>query len=154
MFSCFVETDLGLFGAEGDEWGVSRIYLPNETLAKGPSEGPLPWDFEGQLRAYLAGERKDWNLPFSMTGSPFQLAVWYACKDIPYGSTCTYGELASLAGYPGAAQAVGRAMASNPLPLIVPCHRVLPASGGIGSYSGGSHLKQWLLHLEGTLDKG
>ena len=154
MFSCFVETELGLFGASGDEWGRSRIYLPHEAqeAADRPSEGPLPWDFPGQLMEYLAGKRKEWNLPFSLTGSPFQLAVWYACKDIPYGSACTYGQLAAMAGYSGAAQSVGRAMAANPLPLVIPCHRVLPASGGIGCYGGGADLKEKLLRLEGVLE--
>lgn len=153
MFNCFVETELGLFGASGDEWGLCRIYLPNEAPAAAhmPSEGPLPWDFLGQLIDYLTGKRKEWNIPFSLTGSPFQLAVWYACKEIPYGGTCTYGQLAKMAGYSGAAQAVGRAMASNPLPLIIPCHRVLPASGSVGRYRGGENLKHKLLQLEGTL---
>ena len=74
--------------------------------------------------------------------------MWYACKDIPYGETRTYSQVAEMAGYPGCARAVGLAMAENPLPLIVPCHRVIPVSGGIGNYAGGIELKQSLLELE------
>ena len=152
MFSSFVDTPWGLIGAQGDEWGIYRIYLPCESQAPKAmeSEGPLPWDFEGQLKDYLAGKRTEWNLPFSLTGSPFQLAVWYACKDIPYGHTCTYAALAEAAGYPGRARAVGQAMAANPLPLLIPCHRVIPASGGIGHYRGGADMTRGLLQLEGA----
>ena len=152
MFRSFVDTTFGSFAIDGDEYGVARLYLPNRAACldrKDPAvEGPLPWDFERQMADYLIGKRKDWNLPFSLVGTPFQLAIWYACKDIPYGETCTYAKLAELAGYPGCARAVGHAMALNPLPLIIPCHRVVPSSGGVGNYDGGPDLKKSLLDLE------
>ena len=152
MFRSIVDTPLGCFAIEGDENGVSRVYLPFHAQQFNPEEptieGPLPWDFDRQMNDYLAGKRRDWNLPFTLTGTPFQLAVWYACKEIPYGETRTYGELASMAGYPDCARAVGHAMAANPLPLIIPCHRVVPASGDVGKYSGGQELKSELLNLE------
>ena len=152
MFRSFVDTPFGLFAIEGNEDGVIRLYLPNQaTQLKAEDaavEGPLPWDFDRQMNDYLAGKRKDWNLPFTLTGTPFQLAVWYACKEIPYGETRTYGELASMAGYPDCARAVGNAMAVNPLPLVVPCHRVIPTSRDIGEYAGGPELKSALLTLE------
>lgn len=152
MFRSFVDTPLGCFAIEGDENGVTHLYLPNQASKLNPQdstvEGPLPWDFDRQMADYQDGKRKDWNLPFTLEGTAFQLAVWYACKDIPYGETRTYSQVAEMAEYPGCARAVGQAMAENPLPLIVPCHRVIPVSDGIGNYAGGIELKQSLLELE------
>ena len=80
MFRSFVDTQLGRFALDGDEYGVTHLYLPNqvEELHSDDSsiEGPLPWDFDRQMADYLAGKRRDWNLPFSLVGTPFQLAVW------------------------------------------------------------------------------
>jgi methylated-DNA-[protein]-cysteine S-methyltransferase len=92
-----------------------------------------------------------WCVDFSDAGA-FQRRVWEALRRVPRGTTVTYGGLAALAGVPGAARAVGSAMARNPLPLFVPCHRVVPASGGLGAYSGGRgpETKAWLLALERT----
>lgn len=151
MFSMQVETALGCFGAQANDDGLCRIWLPNQRDIMPQGGDDLPWDFEKQLRDYLAGKRTQWNLPFFLEGTPFQMAVWYACKEIPYGSTLTYEQLACGAGYPRAARAVGSAMAANPLPLIIPCHRVLPAGGGVGSYGGTPALKKALLSLEGAL---
>ena len=147
MLSTAVETPWGTFTAQGDQWGVERIYLPGEAAPDG-AEGPLPWDFAGQLTDYLAGTRRDWNLPFLLQGTPFRLAVLYACRDIPYGASLSYGELAQAAGYPGAARAVGHVMATNPLPLLIPCHRVGPADGSLGRYRGGEEMKERLRALE------
>ena len=153
MVRAIAETELGTFIAEGDENGVTRIWLPGTAPDELEPTGEMPWSFEKQIRDYLDGKRRDWNLPYSLCGTPFRVAVWAACRDIPYGETRTYGELAEIAGYPGAARAVGSAMAANPLPLIIPCHRVLPASGGIGSYGGGKALKAALLELENSTKK-
>lgn len=99
------------------------------------------------LDAYFRGE----VLPLphlAPEGTPFQQKVWQQCTAIPYGCTCTYGELARFVDQPGAARAVGSALAHNPLLIMVPCHRVLPATGGIGRYAAGIARKQGLLVLE------
>lgn len=100
-----------------------------------------------ELTDYLAGRRRDFTVPVTPHGSPFQLAVWQAMSAIPYGETRTYGDLAAKIGEPEAAQAVGLACGANPIPLIIPCHRVV-ASNGLGGFGGGLDRKRWLLDLE------
>ncbi len=103
-----------------------------------------------QLLAYLEGRRRRFSLTLSPGGSDFQREVWSALLRIPWGETRTYGELARRLGREGAARAIGTANGANPLPLLIPCHRVVAASG-LGGYSGGLALKRWLLELEGSL---
>ncbi|WP_416139698.1 methylated-DNA--[protein]-cysteine S-methyltransferase [Halomonas sp. HK25] len=103
-----------------------------------------------QLLAYLAGRRRSFSLPLAPGGSDFQRQVWAALLRIPWGKTRTYGELARRLGREGAARAIGTANGANPLPLLIPCHRVV-AAGGLGGYSGGPALKRRLLELEGSL---
>lgn len=104
-----------------------------------------------QLESFLSGTRRHFNLSLDLGGeSLFARAVLTALLQVPVGSTVSYGELARRAGYPGAARAVGRVMAGNPLPLVIPCHRVIGASGDLTGYSGGSGVvtKEWLLDFE------
>ncbi|MEH6460157.1 methylated-DNA--[protein]-cysteine S-methyltransferase [Chitinimonas sp. JJ19] len=101
-----------------------------------------------QLREYLAGTRQQFTLPLAPSGTPFQHAVWAALVQIPYGETVSYGELAQALGQPGAARAVGRANATNPIGLIVPCHRVIGGDGSLTGYAGGLPRKQALLAFE------
>lgn len=103
-----------------------------------------------QLLAYLAGRRRSFSLPLAPGGSDFQRQVWAALLRIPWGETLTYGELARRLGREGAARAVGTANGANPLPILIPCHRVV-AANGLGGYSGGLALKRRLLTLEGSL---
>ena len=103
-----------------------------------------------QLLAYLAGRRRSFSLPLAPGGSDFQRQVWAALLRIPWGETLTYGELARRLGREGAARAVGTANGGNPLPILIPCHRVV-AANGLGGYSGGLALKRRLLTLEGSL---
>ena len=102
-----------------------------------------------QLREYMAGGRTDFDLPVAFSGTAFQEEVWAELVRIPYGTTITYGELARRVGRAGAARAVGQANGRNPVPIVVPCHRVV-ASDGIGGYGGGLPLKRALLALEGV----
>ncbi len=103
-----------------------------------------------QLPEYLAGRRTVFDLPLDLTGTPFQRRCWQALLQIPFGETCTYAQLACAFGMaPGAARAVGQANGANPVPVIVPCHRVV-ASVGLGGYAGGLDLKRRLLELEGV----
>ncbi len=103
----------------------------------------------GQLEAYFAGEPLGFDLPIRMEGTRFQQDVWHFLMSIPWGTTWTYGELARALGKPKAARAVGAAVGANPLAIIIPCHRVLPASGGWGGYRWGVWRKAWLLRHEG-----
>ena len=104
-----------------------------------------------QLSEYFQGVRRTFDLPFSLSGTPFQMEVWRALRDIPYGQTLTYGELAKKVGRPGSARAVGGAVGANPLPIVIPCHRVMGSSGAITGYSAGDGIptKKALLDLEG-----
>lgn len=112
------------------------------------SADPLLLDAADQLRAYFAGELREFDLPLAPRGTPFQLSVWDAVSAIPYGSTATYAEIAAAIGHPSACRAVGAANGRNPLPLIVPCHRVIGAAGALTGYGGGLERKRSLLDLE------
>ncbi len=101
-----------------------------------------------QLTEFLAGRRKDFDLPLHRTGTAFQRAVLDEVSRIPYGATVSYGEVAAALGRPRAFRAVGAANGANPLPLVIPCHRVTGSSGRLTGYGGGLSLKQWLLNLE------
>jgi methylated-DNA-[protein]-cysteine S-methyltransferase len=103
---------------------------------------------EHQLREYLDGERRAFDLPIHLPGSPFQERVWGELRRIPYGETISYGELARRVDLPAASRAVGRANGSNRIAVIVPCHRVIAAGGGLGGYGGGLPAKRLLLDLE------
>lgn len=104
-----------------------------------------------QLKAYFSGERNTFNLNLDLVMPPFQMDALNVVKQIPYGSYLTYKEVAERAGNPKAVRAVGSANAHNPLPIVVPCHRVLATGGGLGGYGGGLDMKNYLLNLEGTL---
>ncbi len=117
----------------------------------GPSSAALLAEAAGQLAEYFAGRRRDFDLPLAPAGSPFQRRAWAELGRIPYGATVSYGTLARRLG--SAAQAVGQACGANPLPIVIPCHRVLAAGGALGGYSGdgGLETKCALLRLEGAL---
>lgn len=105
-----------------------------------------------QLTAYFAGERRSFDLPLAPAGTAFQLAVWAALREIPYGTTVSYGELARRLGSPSASRAVGLANGRNPIAIVVPCHRVIGADGSLTGFGGGMAAKRTLLDLEaGTL---
>jgi methylated-DNA-[protein]-cysteine S-methyltransferase len=101
-----------------------------------------------ELAEYVSGRRRTFDVPLAFVGSVWQKAVWMELTRIPFGETRSYGEIADSLGRPGAARAVGRANASNVLPVIVPCHRVIAADGTLGGFNGGLHLKERLLEHE------
>jgi methylated-DNA-[protein]-cysteine S-methyltransferase len=116
-----------------------------------PDAGAAIADVVDQLLPYFAGTRRSFDLPLDLAGvSAFDRSVWRAAREIPYGATASYGELALLAGHPGAARAVGGSMARCRLFPIVPCHRVIHADGSIGGWGGETCVKRWLLDLEAT----
>jgi methylated-DNA-[protein]-cysteine S-methyltransferase len=112
-------------------------------------EGSFMKPYISQLIEYLNGQRKEFSLPFDLHGTPFQQEVWKALCDIPYGKTTTYGEVARQIGNPKAVRAVGGAIGSNPLSIVIPCHRVIGKNGSLTGYSGGLDVKKRLLDLEG-----
>jgi methylated-DNA-[protein]-cysteine S-methyltransferase len=105
-------------------------------------------DATAQLTEYVGGARQSFDLPLDLAGTPFQRRVWAALLAIPYGETTTYRDLARDLGQPGGAQAVGGAVARNPVSIIVPCHRVLGSDGSLTGYAWGVHVKRWLLDHE------
>lgn len=107
-----------------------------------------------ELSEYRAGERRVFDLPLALRGSAWQRAVWQGLLRIPFGETRSYGELAAIIGHPGAARAVGRANATNRIPLVVPCHRVIGSNGALTGFAGGLHLKERLLAHEANVLAG
>ncbi len=102
-----------------------------------------------QLLAFLAGERNDFDLPLAAVGTPFQMKVWEALSTIPFAQTRSYADIARQVGSPAAVRAVGSANGRNPLPIVVPCHRVIGSNGRLSGFGGGLPAKQFLLQLEG-----
>jgi len=146
-----VITPVGVWGIEGDEEVVTRIYLPHEKSHA--TKGPIPHAVaigEEQLREYFAGERSSFSVPRAMVNATaFQHDVWAALLTIPFGEVRTYADIAAAVNRPRATRAVGNANHANPWPVIVPCHRVV-AKSGLGGYGGGEEVKRFLLDLEGV----
>lgn len=115
---------------------------------RAPSQGAHLDRLEEQLQEYFRAELREFNLPLDLAGTPWQRKVWSALLEIPYGSTTSYGNLAARLGKPGGSRAVGRANGENYVAIVVPCHRVVQADGGLRGYGGGLHRKRWLLDLE------
>jgi methylated-DNA-[protein]-cysteine S-methyltransferase len=151
-----VSTPLGPFAIEASERGLTQIDLVasgDAAPASEPAPGSILAEAARQLEEYFAGSRRDFDLPFDIEGSKFELRVLEELARIPYGTTASYGELAANAGYPGAARAVGSVMRSNQLMIVLPCHRVIGADGSLRGYGGlgcGLDNKRWLLELEGA----
>lgn len=106
---------------------------------------------ETQLREYFTGERHHFDLPLAPRGTEFQMTVWRALAHIPFGTTCSYAQLAQRIGNPSAIRAVGAANGRNPLPIVLPCHRVIGADGTMVGFGGGLAVKEFLLRLEGAM---
>lgn len=145
------DTPVGPMALEGTEDALTALYLPNTPVEPVGAETPLLARGRGELLEYLVGKRRTFDLPLKPQGTPFQQKVWSALADIPYGQTITYGELARRVGCPKGSRAVGQANHRNPLPILLPCHRVVGAGGTLTGYGGGLELKEWLLRLEGIL---
>ncbi len=149
-------TDWGGALVAMDEKGVKLVKLYEGSKApvpifnvwrKSPSDLKEATD---QLKAYFAGELREFDLPLSLDGTPFQIQVWNALRTIPYGETRSYMEMALSMGNDKACRAVGGANGRNPIPVIIPCHRVIGSNGSLGGYSCGLGLKRRLLAIEGV----
>jgi methylated-DNA-[protein]-cysteine S-methyltransferase len=158
-----IATPLGAFGAAVSPRGLGRLTFPDEPLsacvawanrwlpeAQVVRDEAVPAPVAQQLVAYLAGARRDFDLPLDLRGTPFQLQVWEALRAIPYGQVRSYADLAATIGRPNAVRAVGLANGANPVPVVVPCHRVVGRNGTLTGYGGGLALKARLLQLEGV----
>ena len=148
-FYCF-DSPVGYMALAAEEGRLVRVYLPNAPTPRlMPRETPLLKKAAEELSAYLSGTRRSFDLPLAPEGTDFQKKVWRTLEDIPRGETRSYADVARAVGCPGGARAVGAALAANPLPILIPCHRVVGADGSPGGYSGGAALKKMLLLLEG-----
>ncbi|HVU79653.1 MAG TPA: methylated-DNA--[protein]-cysteine S-methyltransferase [Gaiellaceae bacterium] len=146
-----LDTPIGTLGLIGSDAGLERVLFDGHGLQPGGASRVLD-DAATQLRAYFAGELIDFDLPLDLHGTEFQNRCWLALATIPYGQTVSYGEQARRLGLgPDAARAVGAANGQNPLPLVLPCHRVIGANGSLTGFGGGLHVKRFLLEHEGAL---
>lgn len=126
----------------------TRVRLPDGVRRAGRGEHPVADAAVEQLEDYFNGTRCTFDLPLAPSGTPFQQAAWSVLREIPYGTTITYGEQAARLGDVSKARAVGAANGRNPLSIVVPCHRVVAAGGQLGGFAGGLMAKQWLLEHE------
>ena len=148
-----IESPIGPLGLVGNEDGLHELWFVEGRRPKQPNpewkKNAKPFAAATQqLREYFAGKREDFDLPLVLQGTPFQLSVWRNLQKIPYGKTLSYLELARKIGNPKAVRAVGLANGSNPIPIIVPCHRVIGSDGSLTGFGGGLPTKQKLLALE------
>jgi methylated-DNA-[protein]-cysteine S-methyltransferase len=160
-----ISSPVGSLLLEHDGQAVTglRYWAAGAHPPAGTRDAPARGDLLGeetvrQLREYFAGERREFDLPLAPAGTEFQRGVWSALRGLPYGGTCTYADLARELGRRGGARAIGQANARNPIPIVVPCHRVIARGGRIGGYAGdwgegeGIARKRWLLaHESGSL---
>ncbi|MEV5899117.1 methylated-DNA--[protein]-cysteine S-methyltransferase [Streptomyces sp. NPDC052127] len=154
-----VDSPYGPLTLVADDGVLCGLYMteqrhrpPEENF--GPRDDTLFGAAEEQLEAYFAGELREFSLELRLHGTPFQRSVWDGLRKIPYGETRTYGELAEALGNPTASRAVGLANGRNPVGIIVPCHRVIGAGGGLTGYGGGLDRKRRLLDFEGGTAPG
>jgi methylated-DNA-[protein]-cysteine S-methyltransferase len=149
----YFDSPIGAFVLVRDDVGLTGLYLPN---GRHPVTVAPEWerddaafdDVRTQLEEYFDGRRREFDLQLHPIGTPFQLRVWSALLEIPYGETASYGKTAAEIGAPTASRAVGLANGQNPIPIIVPCHRVIGANGSLTGYGGGLDAKRWLLAHE------
>ncbi len=144
-----VSTPIGGLGIAVDGTGICRVRFAGAPPSRGPVSDPLFDVAADQLGRYFSGTLTEFDLPLSVTeGSEFERAVWRAIAAIPYAQMRTYGQIAADVGDPDAARAVGTACNHNPLPVVVPCHRVVGAGGKLVGFGGGLPRKRFLLELE------
>lgn len=142
-----LDSPLGALGILGEE-AVERLILPGQPMPRlAIQPTPVLSQAAEQLSAYFQGDLPAFDLPLAPQGTAFQMAVWDALQEIPYGEVRTYGEVARAIGRPKTYRAVGQANNRNPLPILIPCHRVV-GTAGLTGYAGGLEAKSWLLDLE------
>jgi methylated-DNA-[protein]-cysteine S-methyltransferase len=151
-----IDSPVGRWLLAGDERGLTQLHRESPDRPIEPEQGEIQdaaffHDAIEQLQAYFAGELKQFNLKLNPQGTPFQQSVWSGLQRIPFGETISYGELAKRIDNPKACRAVGRANGANPIPIIIPCHRVIGSTGALVGFTAGLDLKAWLLNHESGL---
>jgi methylated-DNA-[protein]-cysteine S-methyltransferase len=149
---------IGEIGVVCSENGLREVSVRKPSRASRGSPCSSPSSLEAvfaqraltEIEEFLSGRRREFTVPLDLQGTPFQLQVWNALLRIPYGETRSYGEVAGAVGRPKAARAVGMANHSNPVAIVVPCHRVVASDGSLGGYAGGLEMKSQLLRLEAS----
>ncbi len=154
-FSCRIDSLVGPLTVVSSESAVTAVHfgdrVPDDAAWAGPmgSAGPeVLRQAVQELMEFFAGERRNFTVPLAPVGTPFQQQVWRALQTIPYGATCSYRDIARLIGRPAACRAVGMANHCNPIPVLIPCHRVVGADGRLTGYAGGLTIKSRLLQFE------
>lgn len=157
MYYCYIESPIGELLLAGDDDALTMIGFPEGAMRREPesdwthNERPFA-EAARQLTEYFAGERHDFDLPLCLNGTEFQLLVLDELRRIPYGETTSYGDIAKRIGRPKAVRAVGAANGRNPIPIVVPCHRVIGSGGALTGFGGGLDTKKALLQLEAEHD--
>ena len=153
MYYCYLDTPIGELLLAGDDDGLCLVSFPEGAMRRDPepdwiyNEKPFAAALQ-QLTEYFAGERRTFDLPLKLSGTEFQMSVLQALQEIPYGETTSYADIAERVGRPKAVRAVGAANGRNPIPIIVPCHRVIGSNGDLTGLGGGLDTKEALLRLE------
>lgn len=153
IYYTYLSSPIGKLLLSGDGDSLQLLGFPSGKMAHRHQDD---WELKGdvfteekrQLDAYFAGELTEFNLSLAPQGTDFQKSVWQALTTIPYGNTCSYGKIAEQIGRPKASRAVGAANGQNPIPIIIPCHRVIGSTGKLTGFGGGLPTKETLLHLE------
>jgi methylated-DNA-[protein]-cysteine S-methyltransferase len=144
----FIESPVGNLLVTRNERGITSISFRGTPQEEWTRDDSLFEDVREQFRAYFAKELRVFSLPLAPRGTPFQHEVWTALREIPYGETRSYAQIARTIGKPEAIRAVGAANGANPLPIVVPCHRVIGSNGSLTGFGGGLAAKRYLLDLE------
>jgi methylated-DNA-[protein]-cysteine S-methyltransferase len=153
MYYCYLDTPIGELLLAGDDEALCLVGFPEGSMRRDPepdwiyNEKPFVAARQ-QLTEYFAGERREFDLPLKLNGTEFQMSVLRALQQIPYGETSSYADIAERIGRPTAVRAVGAANGRNPIPIIVPCHRVIGSHGELTGFGGGLDTKEALLRLE------
>jgi methylated-DNA-[protein]-cysteine S-methyltransferase len=153
MYYCYLDTPIGELLLAGHDDALCLVSFPEGSMRRDPeadwiyNEKPFAAARQ-QLTEYFAGERREFDLPLKLSGTEFQMSVLQALQQIPYGETTSYADIAERIGRPKAVRAVGAANGRNPIPIIVPCHRVIGSHGDLTGFGGGLDTKEALLRLE------
>lgn len=156
VYQC-IDSPVGplLLAADDSALRLIEFHTPRHPYPRGADwqegDNPVLQTTATQLGEYFAGARRDFDLPLGPQGTEFQRQVWHTLAAIPYGETISYSEMARRVGKPTATRAVGAANGRNPIPIVLPCHRVIGADGSLTGFGGGLPTKQYLLQLEGAL---
>ncbi len=146
--ACHADTPIGTLTAIYEDGRIRRVLFPDELYAAADVESDDTLPFAQQIAEYFDGQRRMFELPLQLSGTRFKHEVYAAVLSIPYGKTATYSEVAMMAGHPRAMRAVGNVMRDTPMPIVIPCHRVVHQSKKKGAYRGGMDSKNVLLDME------